>query len=190
MITNKQVKQYEPLVHKIAHQFEASSKFQYEDLIQYGYEGLLYAFKTYKEDKKQTFQQYAGWQIRYAILNANNTEGNIIKHGYYQRKTNKQLTINSIDCDDNYLQLEATNSCDIQKLHKTIESTIEMKFSNRDCDIFYRTFGLKHYEYEKSKDVAKIYNISNASVTLINQKIINYIKEDDELMDMLRELLY
>ena len=56
-ITNEQVKQYEPLVHKIAHQFESIATLPYDDIVQYGYEGLINAFHTYKDDKKQAKSQ-------------------------------------------------------------------------------------------------------------------------------------
>lgn len=188
-ITNEQVKQYEPLVHKIAHQFENTVTVPYEDIVQYGYEGLINAFHTYKDDKKQTFAQYAGWQIRYAILNAFNIEGSIIKHGYYQRKTSKPLSVSHIDADESFLQLEADRSCNISYIREVLSKDLEANFSARDCDIFYRVYGLKQYDYEKSKDVAALYNISNASVTIITQKIISYIQQNEEIMEVLQDML-
>ena len=38
----------------------------------------------------------------------------------------------------------------------TLYSKLEDKFSKRDCDIFYMTFGLKDYDVIKGKDIAKI----------------------------------
>ena len=188
-ITNEMVKKYEPLVHKLAHQMERTSNFSYEDLVQYGFEGLLTAFKTYRETEKQTFIQYAAWQIRYAILNANNNEGHLVKYSYYQQKKETKMCINSIDNDENTLQIEYTEGCDISSVRSVLYHELELKFSTRDCDIFYRTYGLKNYDYEKSKDVAKMYNISSASVTVINKKIIQYIKDNSKLMDIMSELL-
>ena len=188
-ITNEMIKKYEPLVHKLAHQMDRTSNFSYEDLVQYGFEGLLTAFKTYRETEKQTFIQYAAWQIRYAILNANNNEGHLVKYSYYQQKKETKMSINSIDNDENTLQIEYTEGCDISRVRSVLYNELELKFSTRDCDIFYRTYGLKNYDYEKSKDVAKMYNISSASVTVINKKIIQYIKDNAKLMDIMSELL-
>ena len=188
-VTNEQVLKYEPLVHKIANQLQGSSQLPYDDLVGFGFEGLLNAFKTYRNNEKQTFIQYAGWQIRYAILNANNNEGNIVKYTYYHQKKEQKMAVSFIDRDDTNVQLEYDGGCDVVMVRQHLYKELEMKFSARDCDIFYRTYGLKDYDYEKSKDIARFYNISSASVTIINQKIIAYIKSNETLMDVLSELL-
>ena len=188
MITNEQIKQYEPLVHKIAHQLTGIVTFEYDDVVQYGFEGLINAYNTYKQDMNQTFIQYAGWQIRYAILNANNSEGGVIKQSYYHRKNCGSLSIDYID-SDKYYQLKYSENCNIEYILNFLEKKLSKKFSVRDCDIFYRSYGLKQYDYEKFKDIAEVYNISCASVTLINQKIINYIKSNEELMSILQDML-
>lgn len=188
-VTNEQVMKYEPLVHKIAKQLQGSSNMPYEDLVGFGFEGLLNAFNTYRDNEKQTFIQYAGWQIRYAILNANNNEGNLVKYSYYHQKKDSGMSVKFIDNDDSSLQLEYESGCDVLMVRKQLYKELELNFSARDCDIFYRTYGLKEYDYEKSKDIAQMYNISSASVTIINQKIIAYIKHNENLMDILSELL-
>jgi lipopolysaccharide assembly outer membrane protein LptD (OstA) len=68
-------------------------------------------------------------------------------------------------------------------------SRLEDEFSYRDCEIFYKTFGLKEFDVEKGMDIAKQYDISAGLVSQKVSKIIKWIRKDNELCEQLSELL-
>lgn len=86
---NKVVKQYEPLLHKLARQYHGKSNLSYEDLISAGMEGFTYAMNRYgKRNKSQvdddaiknyTFGQYAAYFIRVQILEAIKNESQTVR---------------------------------------------------------------------------------------------------------------
>ena len=55
--------------------------------------------------------------------------------------------------------------------------------------MFYKVFGLKGFVDEKSQDVAKFYGVSNGLISQIVKKIIEYIKSDNDLCEMLAQLV-
>ena len=61
-------------------------------------------------------------------------------------------------------------------LYKLIES----KYKQRDIDIFYRYFGLKGYQKEKGKDIAKSIGISPSMVTAVVNAILSTLKKDSK----------
>lgn len=76
-ITNDFIKQWTPLVWRLAKQYRAigdALRLDYEDLVQIGMVGLIEAAQTYDGRNGSTFLTYAFGSVRYAILNALNAE--------------------------------------------------------------------------------------------------------------------
>jgi hypothetical protein len=65
---------------------------------------------------------------------------------------------------------------------------IESKHKQRDIDVFYRYFGLKGYQKEKGKDIAKSLGISPSMITGIINSILKNLKNDSKAMDILVDL--
>ena len=68
-------------------------------------------------------------------------------------------------------------------------SRIEDEFSYRDCEMFYKTFGLKGFDITKNKDIAKLYNVSEGLSCQKVSKIIKWIRKDNDLCEQLSLLL-
>lgn len=66
---------------------------------------------------------------------------------------------------------------------------IESNFKQRECDIFYRYFGLNGYRREKSKDLARSMRMSEEFIrsNVIN-KILTYLKLDKKIGDILKNI--
>lgn len=201
-VTDEQIKQYVPLINKIIQQMLAKKlPLMYDDMLGYGYEGLMYAYRTFREGTSQNFTQYAAWCIRNFIFTGMNEEGRVIKfNAYHQKKAeanDETLVIKSISSfyddndnaddklgflsrDDEYVNLE--------EVADVIIKYVNEHFSQRDADIFISSMGFDCGKI-KGKDLAQKYGISSASVTIINKKIIRNIRSNPQLMKYIEEFL-
>lgn len=194
-------KQYQQLVYKIANQQKYKTALSYEDVVGFGEEGLATAINNYDPTKGQTFKQYAGYMILYYIQNGSNTEGHTVHFSAYMQKKARDRgestwIMSSIDNhvdDDDENKRSMTPVADEKKPYDRVlpelYEAIEKHFSQHDVEIFYKSFGLKNYDVYKGSDLAKMYGCSGPNITLIKQKIINYIKKDETLLDELADLL-
>lgn len=210
---NEFVIKYEPLVNKLTRQFVDKVKAPWEEIKSMAYEGLAIAMKSYNSERSNmSFTQYAAFAIRNNILTSLNNELRTVKLSAYAQKKAIEMgeaTFNTVSIDfvgaDNptasgYNFSGAPRSSDINKLSvsakfddgdifETLYSKLEEKFSPRDCEIFYMTFGLKDYDVIKGKDIAEYFNISRSSVSIKVNVIISYIRKDNELIEILANLI-
>lgn len=216
MSENEIAKKFFPLVCKIAWQMSVSSGYDFDECKSAGNMGLFYAMKHYDEakqegKKKQTFLQYAGYMIRFYILNDLNQNSHTIRVNQDQQRRikseggNVELTLSldkaisntsskevtfsdTVKGDDEsvvYMSIDPSEDSLWEKVYKKLEGT----FSARDLDIFFSTFGLNGREEKDGKEMAVKYNISAGAVTQIRNKIVNYMKNDKELKNDLIDIL-
>ena len=210
---NKLVAQYEPLINKIAGQFVNKVKISWEDVKSMAYEGFALAIKNYNPDKSNmTFTQYAGFAIRNNILTGLNNELRTVKLSAYAQKKaveHGDAVFNSVSIDmihgDNPTSggtgfRNAPKRSDISNISTpdtfsdgdifaTLYTKLEDNFPIRDCEIFYRTFGLNGFDEEKGKDIATYFGISKSLVSIKLKAVINFIQKDNELVELLANLL-
>ena len=70
-----------------------------------------------------------------------------------------------------------------------LKNALDSHFPDAWTDMFYSVYGLYGHEVEKSKDIAKRQNISGCLVTKRMKKMIDFIQQDKNLCDILRDLL-
>lgn len=112
-------KKYTPLVHKIARSWVGKTALDYDQLVSYGYEGLIYAMSTYgKKSNKQkkreemggeeldmakyksyTFLSYASQLIKNRILDATKNDSRLVRIPISQQ--NKERAENGIIAKSN-----------------------------------------------------------------------------------------
>lgn len=207
---NNLTKQYESLINKITKQFTDKGCGNWEDVKSMAYEGFAIAINTYDPEKSSmTFMQFAGFAIRNNILTGLNNELRTVKlSAYAQKKASEkgEALFNTVSIDATYnetseyvistpkkkdylknLSIEA--KFDDGDVFETLYSKLEDNFNKRDCEIFYRTFGLNGYDEDKGKDIADMYSISRSLVSIKVKCIINFIKNDIELCEILSNLL-
>ena len=211
---NKFVKKFEPLVNKLTKQYSSKVCMSFNDIKAMAYEGLAIAMNTYDEKRSSmTFTQFAGFAIRNNILSSLDKELRIVTLSAYAQKKVEQMgesLFNTVSIDagkDNDFNngTDYSNKCSTNELgwenlsieakfsdgniFETIYSKLEENFNSRDCEIFYRTFGLKNFEEEKGKDIAEYFGISRSLVSIRLNCIIDFIRKDTELCEMLANLL-
>lgn len=205
---NALVKQYEPLINKMVRQFSEKVHAPWNDIKSMAYEGLAIALNSYDPKKSSmSFTQFAGFAIRNNILTSLNNELRTVKLSAYAQKkvteygesTFNTVSLDHINCDDDshsgissskyYSALSIDAKFDDGDVFETLYQTLEDNFSKRDCDIFYMTFGLKNHELMKGKDIAEYFNVSKGTVSVRVSVIINFIRKNEDLMEILANLL-
>lgn len=142
--------------------------------------------------KKLSFRQYANYRIMQAILGEINLNSGVVKYtGKKSRPTDVRIDRMFGDDEDSgskvdrFLALSETPDSDFDEdseSNKTkaglnkLQQLLEKKFSQRNCLIFYKTFGLFGYNITKQKEIAKELNVTPANVNITLKKMIDYIK--------------
>ena len=122
-------------------------------------------------------------------------------HGFFSRSSFKQYMIRYIEevlnkklgIQDNMPDIYKTGVEYIDSNEKDqwadLYRIIESNFKQRECDIFYRYFGLNGYRREKSKDLARSMRMSEEFIrsNVIN-KILTYLKLDKKIGDILKNI--
>lgn len=201
---NAAAKMYVPLVIKIVNQLNGDPRLSRADKISVGMMALADAINKWKPvpekpgDKVVPFKTYAGYQIRFAILNA------MDEHGYAVSGTNwsaaKAGNLSSMSIDnllggemdaDHFGALgveDKPDKNDETKWQKVFKM-LAQKFSQRDLDIFYRYFGVNGYKREKAKDIAKSHNMSPANINNgVLKNILKFIKSNKQIMNILQDI--
>ena len=204
------VKQHEQLINKLTKQYVDKVHAPWNEIKSMAYEGFAIALETYDPERSQmNFTQYAGFSIRNNILTSLDNELRIVKLSAYAQKKateNGESLFNCVSiegdwCKDNdngrtgqsktkdWSSLAQEEKFSDGDIFQTLYTKLESNFPARDCEIFYRTFGLKDYDETKGKDIAVYFNISPSLVSMKVKAIINYIQHDTELIEVLSNLL-
>ncbi len=209
-LTNREkmqlVKQYEPLVNKMVSQFTSRVVIAWDDVKSMAYEGLTIAINTYDETKStMNFTQFAAFAIRNNILTSLDNELRLVKMSAYNQKKAaeageaKFATVRIMQSESDSekqtpqeirLGMYENETFSNGNVFDYLYTRLEDKFTLRDCEIFYRTYGLKGFDDMTGVEIAKMTKLSIASISLINKKIITYIRKDAELCEMLASLIH
>ena len=202
---NKLAIQYEGLVNKMTYQFASKIAMDWNDIKSMAYEGLALAIEQYDSERSSmNFMQFAAFAIRNNILTSLDNEARTIKMSAYNQKKAKEegitnykiridLQVNQPDDDSKAIKEMVLGTYEDAKfadgdVFETIYEMLGEKFSDRDCEIFFRTFGLNGYEEEKCKDIAKMFELSIGMVSIVNKKIIKYIRSNENMCELLANL--
>lgn len=203
---NNLVKKYMPLVNKLTNQFFQKNCASWEDLNSMALEGLMIAFNTYDENKSSmTFLQFAGFAIRNNILTSLTNESRVVKlSNYAQKKASEagETLFNTVRVD--YLAQAYDNESEGKTNVKTgfyedekfsdgdvfeyLYYRLESKFNEKTCKMFYMTYGLNGYDELKGKEIAVELKVSEGLVSQNLKKVIKFIRQDNDLCEMLAKL--
>ena len=205
---NAAAKIYAPLMYKIVNQYVGKSSLGRSELISAALMGFTNAMNQWRSGdddggKYVSFKTYAAYRMQQQILNDINKYSHTISgNSYIVAKygtsvldvdkydsyvddggdLDKMFFLASDEIDQNLTKNEKMQWDELYKL-------IESNFKQRDCDIFYRYFGLNGYKREKSKDIAKSMGMSEGNIrnSIIN-KMLMFLKKDRKAMDILMNL--
>lgn len=201
---NNLAKQYEPLVCKITYQFSSKTRVSWYDIKSMAYEGLALAFEKYDPERsKMSFTQYAAFAIRNNILTSLDNELRTVKMSNYAQKKaieHGEAVFNSVSIDRptrddeshsvelklNMFYNEKFSDGDV---FEYLYTRLEDQFNDRDCKIFYKSYGLHDEDIMKGKEIAKEMGVSEGLVSNRNKKIIEWIRKDTNLCEVLANLL-
>ena len=203
---NDVIKMYVPIVNKIVNQYVGKSKLTRSDLMSTAMEGFAKAMDQWDRSKNQLFKTYLSYRVQQQILNDIDEYGHSLSGTNWYATTkygSEMLDAVSIDGlsknDDDeikqdrlaalgYNDDERDEATDVEQWKKVF-NILEKKFKQRDLDIFYRYFGLNGYKREKSKDIAKMYGMSEGNIrnSVIN-KMIAFLKKDKGALELLMDL--
>jgi RNA polymerase sigma factor (sigma-70 family) len=204
---NAVAKLYAGMVHKIVNQYVGTSNLNKADLFsaaQLGFTDAMNDWRKGDDGKNVPFKTYASYRVKQQILH------DIDKYSYSLSGTNwyarekmgsTMLTAISIDgmgrnddgeinpdrlaalgMDDPELSVDEIRSW--EKLYKIIDSL----FKQRDADIFYKYFGLKGYQKEKGKDIARSMGMSAGNIKPIIDKILKQLTKNPDAYEILQDL--
>ncbi len=205
-------KQFTPLVIRMANQFVGKCGLDKSELISSGMLGLTLAMNQYKNpeeirkaggESSMTFASYAEYCIRNQILQDITELDGVVKQSYYAKKKEGVAQINSIDhseTDDEEVisidrMIELSEEPDYEptrneeKEWQKVFKKLESKFSSRDCDVFYRVFGLNGRKMEKTTEVARSLNTYISNIVRITQNMLAFLKKDSETREFLEGIL-
>ena len=205
---NACAKQYMPLVHKIVNGYVGKSKLSKPELMSAGLHGFTSAMNDWRKNGDESavpFKTYAAYRVKQQILNdINNLSYTITTNQYGIAKMGstaltalsldsaprdaegdfKQDRLKALGKEDSAMNLTPSERENWNTLFKLIEGT----FKQRDVDIFYRYFGLKGYQKEKGKDIAKSLGIGPSVVTAVVKGILAKLKDTPKAMEILMDI--
>lgn len=205
---NACAKQYMPMVHKIVNQHVGQCRLGKPELMSAALQGFTDAMNDWRKNGDESavpFKTYAAYRVKQQILNDINAYSYSMKTNWYGVKKMGSTMLNAISIDgmkrdidgdfkQDHLKALGTNDPNYNlsgteeehwgDLYKLIENT----FKQRDVDVFYRYFGLKGYNKEKGKDIAKSIGVSPQLITGIVKEILNKLKNNPKAMEILMDL--
>lgn len=198
--------QYEPLINKLTAQFYRKVQYGWDDIKSMAYEGFALALNKYDENRStMSFMSFAAFEMRNNIMTRLTEESRTVKLPFEEQKKRKEngetlFTSVSIDHkyqgDDDLKPRETVLGMAVEAkfadgdIFEYLYTRLEGQFPERDCKMFYMTFGLKGYEETPNQDIAKMFGVSEGLVSQKKKKIIEFIRKDEELCEMLANLLY
>ena len=198
---------YEPLVNKLVSQFYSSVQCSWDDHKSMAYEGLVLAMRKYDKNRSsQSFTQFAAYAIRNNLLSGLNNELRTVKLSAYAQKkvTDSGGTLfntvsidRSVPGDDSEDSLKprevVMNMYENEKFSngdvlQYLYSRLNDQFTTIDREIFYYTYGLNGHEEMSGKQIAKHFMISEGRVSQRLKKVLEFIRQDKDLCEMLATL--
>lgn len=203
-------KQYLPLIKKISIQNfqKIGGNIPFDEIECFANLGFSHALNDYDKDRsRQTFAQYAAYRMRFAICDGITSSLPGMKVSYYFQQKLKEEgrsvinispvephTLWSVGEDDGVgkvptLSYEPTfGSCLEKTPIEVLVDAVKEAFDESYSEIFLASFGIDREEV-KEKDLAKRFGVSTSTITLRKKKVIDWIRKNPELMEVLSFLL-
>lgn len=203
---NELVKQFEPLINKLTSQFHKTVQMDWDSIKSMAYEGFALALNKYDESRSSmSFMSFAAFEMRNNIMTRLTEESRTVKLPFEEQKRRKLdggALFNTVSIDRSYngedegvqaknivMSMSHTEHFDEGDTFDYIYSRLEEQFPLRECQMFYMTYGLKGMEECPNQEIAKHFNVSEGLVSQKKRKIIDWIKKDREICEMLHNLI-
>lgn len=178
---NEITKQYFPLINKLTNQYiEGNDSELVRGAAEYGF---AYALNTYKEGTSQSFLQYAAWCMRNFILNDIKAYSSVVRN-----EPNSQYYSDCEELSDKLAYEDGHCADDYDRIISIIRERIEAKYNIEKCEMLYHSMELFGYKKMTLKELSAQYGISQPGIKQMNDRIINFIRSDEELLREVSDL--
>lgn len=202
---NAAAKMYMPVVLKIVNSYVGKSRLDKHSLMSAALEGMVAAMNNWKrepeaDEKTVSFKSYLVARVRQQILNDINEYGHSLSgtNSYASKEYGAALldaiSLDGLPNDDDFEQ-DRLGVLGVEPKDKKYDAwedlykLIEKTFSVRDVDIFYRFFGLNGRKREKSKDIAKSYNMSEGNIrNSVLNKMLKWLRTNPKAGEILSDI--
>ena len=202
---NAAAKMYMPVVLKIVNSYVGKSRLDKHSLMSAALEGMVAAMNNWKrepeaDEKTVSFKSYLVARVRQQILNDINEYGHSLSgtNSYASKEYGAALldavSLDGLPNDDDFEQ-DRLGALGVEPTDKKYDAwedlykLIEKTFSVRDVDIFYRFFGLNGRKREKSKDIAKSYNMSEGNIrNSVLNKMLKWLRTNPKAGEILSDI--
>ena len=206
MEKNKLVGQFEPLINRITNQFYKKGLMSWDQLRSMALEGFAIAMNQYDEKRSNmSFTQYAGFAIRNNIFNCVDEELRVVKLSHYAQKKIAEKggnLFNSVSMDEMASRdnTDGRHRSDYRinaytpakfadgDVYAHIYEELEKHFSERDCKMFYMSFGLHGYDNTPGKVIAQTMGVSEGLVSQKIKKVVTWMRKNDSICEALQSL--
>lgn len=204
---NEMVVKYEPLINKLTAQFYHKTVSDWQSIKSMAYEGFVLAMNKFDPERsKMSFMSFAAFEMRNNIMTCLTNESRTVKLPFEEQKKLKESgrsTFNSVSIDHKYngddgddlkpretvMGMAVAAKFDDGDIFDCLYTKLEDRFNTQICEIFYMTFGLKGYEETPNKEIAKHFGVSEGRISQRKKEVIEFIRNDGELCEMLANLL-
>lgn len=197
---------YEPLISKLTAQFYHKVKYDWDSIKSMAYEGFAMALNKYDESRSNmSFMSFAAFEMRNTIMSRLTDESRTVKLPFEEQKRRKaagESLFTSVSIDHSYrsdeddlkpretvMGMSVQAKFDDGDVYEYLYQRLETRFSKRDCEMFYMTFGLKGFDELANQKIAQHFGVSEGLVSQKKKKMIEFIRGDVELCEMLANLI-
>lgn len=197
---------YEPLISKLTAQFYRKVKYDWDSIKSMAYEGFAMALNKYDESRSNmSFMSFAAFEMRNTIMSRLTDESRTVKLPFEEQKRRKaagESLFTSVSIDHSYradeddlkpretvMGMSVQAKFDDGDVYEYLYQRLETRFSKRDCEMFYMTFGLKGFDELANQKIAQHFGVSEGLVSQKKKKMIEFIRGDVELCEMLANLI-
>lgn len=206
---NVVAKKYMRLVEKIVSQYNDKCSLSKEELRSAAMVGLTNAMNEYKNPEEleklgkegnMSFTKYAAYRIKQQILSdITNYSRNVKISNYYQGQlkdagedTSREFSLDNLfgNSEDEPMDIDRflgigeeddyMSQKEKERAFNMLYSRIESKFSQRDCIVFYKVWGINGYKQERAKELSKELGITPAGVSKLCTRILKFISRDPQ----------
>ena len=129
------------------------------------------------------FLQYAAWCMRNFILNDIKAYSSVVRN-----EPNSQHYSDCEEFSDKLAYEDEHYTDDYDRIVRIIREKIEAKYNIEKCEMLYHSMALFGYKKMTLKELSIQYGISQPGIKQMNDRIINYIRSDEELFQAVTDL--
>lgn len=201
---NALVVQFDKLINKITAQEYRKVDYPWDEIYSMALEGFVNAMNEYDPERStMTFAQYAGFAMLNNIHNRMTEECRTVRFTSYaveqaRKNGTTQFTSVRIDTsvsDNDDMKPRETRLGMVENEHfsngdvyEYLYTRIDERFNEADRFCFYAYYGLHGYDEMQVAELAAHYGVTSGRISQRIKKVINYIKHDNDLCEMLGSL--